>query len=260
MVARGLLAGRHASTRPGSPRCSARPRVHRVLWFTLWSAAAGTALSVALGLPAAYALHRLRPARAAAWSGRCCWCRSCCRPSWSGWRSGSCSRDGGPLGFLGLDQTAGGHRRRPGLLQRRRRGPRGRRVLGVARPAAGPGRGDARRDARGRCCARSPCPALRPGDRVGGQRRLPVLRDRVRHRADARRGPQRDRGDRDLPAHHERLRPPGRGRAVGAAAGRRGRAAAGLAQRLRAVPDPSVAAGRAATAPPGPRRPAGAGW
>jgi thiamine transport system permease protein len=37
-----------------------RARVHRVLWFTLWSAAAGTAVSVVLGLPVAYALHRLR--------------------------------------------------------------------------------------------------------------------------------------------------------------------------------------------------------
>jgi thiamine transport system permease protein len=37
----------------------ARPRVHRVLWFTVWTASAGTALSLVLGLPAAYALHRL---------------------------------------------------------------------------------------------------------------------------------------------------------------------------------------------------------
>lgn len=38
----------------------ARPRVRRVLWFTLWSAAAGTLLSVALGLPAAYVVYRLQ--------------------------------------------------------------------------------------------------------------------------------------------------------------------------------------------------------
>ncbi|MGH3307014.1 MAG: iron ABC transporter permease, partial [Nocardioides sp.] len=37
----------------------ARPRVHRVLWFTLWSAAAGTAIAVLLGLPAAHVLYRL---------------------------------------------------------------------------------------------------------------------------------------------------------------------------------------------------------
>ncbi len=42
----------------------ARPRVRRVLWFTIWSAAAGTALSLLLGLPAAYTLFRLE------WPGR----------------------------------------------------------------------------------------------------------------------------------------------------------------------------------------------
>ncbi|MEO5653715.1 MAG: iron ABC transporter permease [Marmoricola sp.] len=37
-----------------------RPRVQRVLWFTLWSAALATAVTVTLGLPVAFALHRLR--------------------------------------------------------------------------------------------------------------------------------------------------------------------------------------------------------
>ena len=37
-----------------------RPRVRRVLWFTLWSAAAATAVTVGLGLPVAFVLHRLR--------------------------------------------------------------------------------------------------------------------------------------------------------------------------------------------------------
>ncbi len=36
-----------------------RPRTLRVLWFTLWTSSAATAVSIALGLPAAYALHRL---------------------------------------------------------------------------------------------------------------------------------------------------------------------------------------------------------
>jgi thiamine transport system permease protein len=36
-----------------------RERTARVLWFTLWSAAAGTALSLLLGLPAAHVLYRL---------------------------------------------------------------------------------------------------------------------------------------------------------------------------------------------------------
>jgi thiamine transport system permease protein len=37
-----------------------RPRVHRVLWFTVWSAGLATALAVVLGVPAAFVLHRLR--------------------------------------------------------------------------------------------------------------------------------------------------------------------------------------------------------
>ena len=37
-----------------------RPRVVRVLWFTVWAAAVATVVTVALGVPAAYALHRLR--------------------------------------------------------------------------------------------------------------------------------------------------------------------------------------------------------
>lgn len=35
-------------------------RTGRVLWFTLWSAAAATGIAVILGLPAAFVLHRLR--------------------------------------------------------------------------------------------------------------------------------------------------------------------------------------------------------
>ena len=37
-----------------------RGRVHRVLWFTVWSAGAATAVTVALGLPVTFVLHRLR--------------------------------------------------------------------------------------------------------------------------------------------------------------------------------------------------------
>lgn len=37
-----------------------RSTVHRALWFTLWSAAVGTAGSLLLGVPVAWALHRLR--------------------------------------------------------------------------------------------------------------------------------------------------------------------------------------------------------
>jgi thiamine transport system permease protein len=37
-----------------------RPRVHRVLWFTVWSAGVATLLAVVLGVPTAFVLHRLR--------------------------------------------------------------------------------------------------------------------------------------------------------------------------------------------------------
>ncbi len=36
-----------------------RSRTHRVLWFTVWSAGLATLVSVVLGMPAAYVLHRL---------------------------------------------------------------------------------------------------------------------------------------------------------------------------------------------------------
>ncbi|MCM0621507.1 ABC transporter permease [Nocardioides bruguierae] len=62
MVSRGFVVDG-----PGGPSVDVggvlevlgRDRTRRVLWFTVWSAAAGTAVSVLLGLPAAYALHRL---------------------------------------------------------------------------------------------------------------------------------------------------------------------------------------------------------
>jgi thiamine transport system permease protein len=59
MLARGLWAD--GAFDPGAVLAVlARPRVHRVLWFTLWSATAGTALSVLLALPAAHVLYRRR--------------------------------------------------------------------------------------------------------------------------------------------------------------------------------------------------------
>ena len=40
-------------------RVLGRAEIHRAIWFTLWSSSVATALSVLLGLPAAYALYRL---------------------------------------------------------------------------------------------------------------------------------------------------------------------------------------------------------
>lgn len=44
-----------------------RPRVLRVLWFTVWMAALATLCSVALGVPAAHVLYRLRMPLAGLW-------------------------------------------------------------------------------------------------------------------------------------------------------------------------------------------------
>jgi len=44
----------------GALETLARPRVHRVVWFTLWSSTVATVVTVLLGVPTAYVLHRLR--------------------------------------------------------------------------------------------------------------------------------------------------------------------------------------------------------
>jgi thiamine transport system permease protein len=58
MVTRGLWVD-DAFDPMGALEVLARPRMHRVLWFTVWSATAGTLCSVILGLPAAYVAYRL---------------------------------------------------------------------------------------------------------------------------------------------------------------------------------------------------------
>jgi thiamine transport system permease protein len=58
MVGRGFQPEGHWDVR-GVLDVLARPRVHRVLWFTVWSATVATVLTLLLGLPAAYVLHRL---------------------------------------------------------------------------------------------------------------------------------------------------------------------------------------------------------
>lgn len=59
MVGRGFFASGSFDA-GGVLEILGRGRVHRVLWFTLWSAAAATVVTVALGLPVAFVLHRLR--------------------------------------------------------------------------------------------------------------------------------------------------------------------------------------------------------
>ncbi len=84
-----------------------RPRVHRVLWFTLWTASVATAVSLALGLPAAYVLHRLR------FRGRGLVRGLLLVPFVLptvvvGVAFRQLLREGGPLGGLGLDGTPAG--------------------------------------------------------------------------------------------------------------------------------------------------------
>lgn len=59
MMLRGLAPDGHLDAASALDVLT-RGRTLRVLWFTLWSAALGTALALLVGLPAAYALHRLR--------------------------------------------------------------------------------------------------------------------------------------------------------------------------------------------------------
>lgn len=59
MIGRGFWS--HGAFAPGQvAEVFGRSIVRQALWFTLWSAAAGTAGSVVLGVPVAWALHRLR--------------------------------------------------------------------------------------------------------------------------------------------------------------------------------------------------------
>lgn len=84
-----------------------RPRVHRVLWFTVWTASVATVVSTALGLPAAYVLHRLRfPGRGLV---RGLLLVPFVLPTVVvGVAFRQLLRDGGPLGGLGLDGTPAG--------------------------------------------------------------------------------------------------------------------------------------------------------
>nr|WP_246299999.1 ABC transporter permease subunit [Nocardioides panaciterrulae] len=104
MLERGFFAD--GSFDPGAVlEVLGRPRVHRVLWFTVWSASVGTAVAVLLGLPAAYALHRLRfPGRDLV---RAALLVPFVLPTVVvGVAFRELLGEAGPLGFLGLDGTA----------------------------------------------------------------------------------------------------------------------------------------------------------
>ncbi len=103
MLAQGFAPQGHLD--PGGVlEVLARPRVRRVAWFTLWTAAAGTALAVLLGLPAAFVLHRLAvPGRRAV---RAALLVPFVLPTVVvGVAFRQLLGEGGPFGFLGLDGT-----------------------------------------------------------------------------------------------------------------------------------------------------------
>ncbi len=103
MVSRGLWTD--GSFDPGGVLdVLTRPRVHRVLWFTLWSASVGTLVSLVLGLPAAHVLYRRRIRGGSVL--RAALLAPFVLPTVVvGVAFRQLLTDGGPLGFLGLDGT-----------------------------------------------------------------------------------------------------------------------------------------------------------
>lgn len=104
MVARGFVDDGVLDV-GGVVEVLARPRTGRVLWFTVWSSTVATAVAVLLGLPAAYALHRLE------WPGRRLVRASLLVPFVLptvvvGVAFRELISESGPLGRLGLDGSA----------------------------------------------------------------------------------------------------------------------------------------------------------
>jgi thiamine transport system permease protein len=82
----------------------ARPRTGRVIWFTLWTSTVATTISVLLGIPAAYVLHRLQFAGRGA--VRAALLVPFVLPTVVvGLAVRELISTSGPLGFLGLDGT-----------------------------------------------------------------------------------------------------------------------------------------------------------
>ncbi len=104
MLARGLAPDGRLDV-GGVLAVLGRPRILRVLWFTLWSAGTATVVTVLLGLPVAYVLHRLRfPGRGLL---RALVVVPFVLPTVVvGVAFRQLLASSGPLGFLGLDGTA----------------------------------------------------------------------------------------------------------------------------------------------------------
>ena len=104
MLARGLWVD-GAFDPVGVLEVLGRSRVHRVLWFTVWSAGLATLVTLLLGLPVTFALYRLRlPGRRAL---RAFLVMPFVLPTVVvGVAFRTLLAPSGPLGFLGLDGTA----------------------------------------------------------------------------------------------------------------------------------------------------------
>jgi thiamine transport system permease protein len=104
MLAQGFFVGGRLDL-SGLTETLARPRVHRVLWFTAWSALSATAITTVLGVPVAYVLYRLDfPGRQAL---RALVVMPFVLPTVVvGVAFRTLLAPAGPLGFLGLDGSA----------------------------------------------------------------------------------------------------------------------------------------------------------
>ncbi len=219
-----------------------RPRTHRVLWFTVWSAGLATLVSLALGLPAAYVLHRLAfPLRNLI---RALLLVPFVLPTVVVGVAFRLLVRGTPLDGSAAAIIAGLVFFNVAVVIR---------VVGAAWESLDPRPAEA-----AAALGASPSqvfrtvtlPALRPGGRVRGERRVPLLRDVVRRGAHPGRAALLERRDRDLPAHHAAPRPAGGRRAEHRAAARGHRAdRAGRPAAQHAGPDRRPAYRQPAAAP-----------
>ena len=202
-----------------------RPRVHRVLWFTLWSATLGTLLSLALG-PARRA--RAVPPPRARWEGAARGAAGAVRAADRGGRRGLPRAASARAGRSASSaSTAPRSRSSPGWCSSTPSVVI--RVVGGAWEVLDPRPAEA-----AAALGATPLqvlrtvtlPALRPAIVSAASVVFLFCATVVRRGAHPGRAALQLGGDRDLPAHHQPARPPGGSRAVDPAAGRGRRTAA----------------------------------
>ena len=180
------------------------------MWFTVWQALASTVLTLAVAASRRVRARPLplpRPRRSSARSSSC---RSCCRRSSSRSRSSrSCPT---------ARARVGADPRRARVLQRRRRRPDRRDVLGEPRPADRRGRRDARRVPLAARAREITLPLLAPALAAAAAIVFLFSLHVVRHRPHPRRAALRDGRGRDLQPGRPAVRPARRRRALARAA------------------------------------------